>query len=334
MSMFIMEFHGGKASMFERKDNNILVLGSNGMLGYDVFKTLVAMSISKYFPINVVHGLDVDDGFDFTQPNTLDAYLKHSIKYDYCINCIAHTDTNAAQNSTQGYKMSYKLNALVPKHLAESCKRNKIKLIHISTDYVFSQYDTIIRLRHINDVPFPCNVYGQHKLIGELFIENEFGKDNKDWTILRTSWLYGAHTSKSFVHKFMNVVKKTIQSGSKTVQMTSNEFSVPTSTFFVSEAIRSCLLNDKYHGILHAVPTASQSVSRLDFAKAILNSFPANTEYCGVKLTDIEIEGVVRDTYQPTYSALYTSFSHMMPGCDWLQLLEKFIHKNADELLK
>ena len=94
--MFIMEFHGGKASMFECKDNNILVLGSNGMLGYDVFKTLVAMSMSKYFPINVVHGLDVDDGFDFTQPNTLDAYLKHSIKYDYCINCIAHTDTNAA----------------------------------------------------------------------------------------------------------------------------------------------------------------------------------------------------------------------------------------------
>ena len=143
-----------------------------------------------------------------------------------------------------------------------------------------------------------------------------------------------AHNSKSFVHKFMNVVKKTIQSGSKTVQMTSNEFSIPTSTFFVSEAIRSCLLNNKYHGILHAVPTTSQSVSRLDFAKAILNSFPANTEYCGVKLTDIEIEGVVRDTYQPTYSALYTSFSHMMPRFDWLQLLEKFIHKNADELLK
>lgn len=45
------------------------------------------------------------------------------------------------------------------------------------------------------------NIYGLQKLIGEKFIKE--GMKQSQYAILRTSWLYGAHNCKSFVHKFL-----------------------------------------------------------------------------------------------------------------------------------
>ena len=89
------------------------------MLGYDVFMRFRKMSQMRDSNIGIVIGLDVDDNYDFTDPLTLKKYFDNCIRFDYCINCIAYTDTAKAEND--GKDLSYKLNALVPKYIAEAC---------------------------------------------------------------------------------------------------------------------------------------------------------------------------------------------------------------------
>ena len=125
----------------------------------------------------------------------------------------------------------------------------KTKLIHISTDYVFSELsnnaDAINGLFYIHSTVFPKNVYGMHKLLGEQFIKEVFANKEKQYAILRTSWLYGAHNNKSFIHKFINNLVKTIKDGKTEIEVTENEVSIPTSTVCVVDYIVNVLMYEK-----------------------------------------------------------------------------------------
>jgi dTDP-4-dehydrorhamnose reductase len=122
------------------------------------------------------------------------------------------TDTKKIETDIAYRNRAYDVNALSLKHIAKTCAFNKIKLIHISTDYVFSQFSTADPLPYnctFSSVDaftefsheFPVNIYGMQKLIGEKFIKE--GMKKEQYAILRTSWLYGTHNCKSFVHKFL-----------------------------------------------------------------------------------------------------------------------------------
>lgn len=350
--------------MFSQKKMNILVLGSNGMLGYDVVEMLKKKSQSKDSNIGVVIGLDVQDDIDVCKRHDLGNYFMNSIHYDYCINCIAYTDTGKAESTPEGRDLDYKLNALAPKYIAESCAYWKTKLIHISTDYVFSQ-NSSYKNKVLDgfcpfipgDEPFPVNTYGKNKLIGEQFIKEEFRGREKDFAILRTSWLYGAHNNKSFIHKFIRNVVKTIMTSDKEsgveVTMTENEISVPTSTKFVAECILDTIFR-KRHGVLHAVcdiyatsevntlrdePVGGVcGVSRVEFAKEILKNFNYDQHMIeNVNLSDIKIVPVKRDTYQPKFSAMMTSFSKTedreLTRYSWEDDLHDFIEQHGDKIL-
>ena len=350
--------------MFSQKKMNILVLGSNGMLGYDVVEMLRKKSQAKDSNIGVVIGLDVQDGIDVCKRHDLGNYFMNSIHYDYCINCIAYTDTGKAESTPEGRDLDYKLNALAPKYIAESCAYWKTKLIHISTDYVFSQ-NSSYKNKVLDgfcpfipgDEPFPVNTYGKNKLIGEQFIKEEFRGREKDFAILRTSWLYGAHNNKSFIHKFIRNVVKTIMTSDKEsgveVTMTENEISVPTSTKFVAECILDTIFR-KRHGVLHAVcdiyatsevntlrdePVGGVcGVSRVEFAKEILKNFNYDQHMIeNVNLSDIKIVPVKRDTYQPKFSAMMTSFSKTedreLTRYSWEDDLHDFIEQHRDKIL-
>lgn len=333
-------------NIFKKHRKNILVLGSNGMLGFEVFEHFLKQSQSKFSDIGTVIGLDLKDGYDFTQRKELAYYFLGSIHFDYCINCIAHTNTSAAEEYGPEFDMSYKLNALLPKFIAESCVYYKTKLIHISTDYVFSEKSALnatpTTMFRTGDATvyneFPCNVYGMHKLIGELFIKEQFANfKSTDYAILRTSWLYGMHNSKSFIHKFLKNVKNLVSSlaifdADTKFEMTSNEFSIPTSCNFVVNCINETIYN-KRSGILHAVPYSPGGISRWTFAKKILLAFPEGTKIDGYNTIDLvnNLKGIERDSYQPKYSQMSTSFPEFSDG--WFADLQAFILKNRNELI-
>lgn len=198
------------------KKKNVIVLGADGMLGHDVVELLMNEQKKAWSCIGIVTPLTSKD-IDIAEPFALCDYVYRNkidppVKYDYVINCAAMTDTKKIETDVAYRNRAYGVNALSLKHIAKTCAFNKIKLIHISTDYVFSQLSTTDPLPYNSTFSsidaftefsheFPVNVYGMQKLIGEKFIKE--GMKKGQYAILRTSWLYGAHNCKSFVHKFL-----------------------------------------------------------------------------------------------------------------------------------
>ena len=331
-----------------KKKLNILVIGSDGMLGHDVYEYYTKLSQLKDTNIGKVFGIDRTEGQPMITGVQIYDFMERSVHFDVCINCAAYTDTKGAEEPyvdnfhKSKKRLSYELNAELPYWLALSCKQHKTKLIHISSDYVFSEVDSY---RYENVIPTPKNVYGEHKYIGELHIKNIFGEKSKDYAILRTSWLYGAYNSKSFVHKFLLNTFRCINEGKEDqIEMTSNEQSVPTSVWFLVQCINYVINNGEY-GVMHAVPTTSSlindEVTRLQFAKCILKYL--NVEIADIcpkrggdtrRSTDIEVKPVERHTYAPTVSSMETSFSDAVFCRCWEDDLREFINANYYKLVK
>lgn len=93
-------------------------------------------SMLKYGKINIVHGLDFPN-IDLGRKHALCDYFDKSIHYDFVVNCAAITNTTDIEGSSKD--KSYLINALAMKWIADACNVHRTKLIHISTDYVFSE---------------------------------------------------------------------------------------------------------------------------------------------------------------------------------------------------
>ncbi|SHN00802.1 dTDP-4-dehydrorhamnose reductase [Polaribacter sp. KT 15] len=154
--------------------SNILVTGANGQLGSELKN--IEVDYSKYkFYFTDFNELDITDH---------DAVRRFVLNNNITIiiNCAAHTAVDKAENEIE---LSDKLNHLSVKNFAELSKELKIKLIHVSTDYVFD--GTNHRPYLESDITSPQSVYGKTKLDGE----NAMKKINPENSIIiRTSWVY------------------------------------------------------------------------------------------------------------------------------------------------
>lgn len=108
-------------------------------------------------------------------------------------------------------------------NIVEILKSYKIKLIHISTDYVFVGKKKLYRER---DIKNPLNFYGLTKSLAEDYII----KNLKNYSIIRSSWIYSNQTN-SFIKKILNKIKK------KQIFGIVDSYSGPTSTKNLSNAI-------------------------------------------------------------------------------------------------
>jgi len=103
---------------------------------------------------------------------------------DVVVNCAAYTAVDAAEADPEG---AYTVNAVGAGNVARTCARAGARLIHLSTDYVFSgHFDGPARPYDIDDSPEPLSVYGRSKLAGERAVRAEL----PDAHVVRTSWVY------------------------------------------------------------------------------------------------------------------------------------------------
>lgn len=154
---------------------NVLVTGSNGQLGNEI------KELSKNYSYN----------FFFTDRNNIDITSKDNIKafcqtnnINVIINCAAYTAVDKAESDETNADL---INRKAVKKLALVSKDLNIKLIHISTDYVFDgkNFKPYIEEFQTN----PQGIYGKTKLDGE----NEMRDINpKNSIIIRTSWIYSS----------------------------------------------------------------------------------------------------------------------------------------------
>jgi dTDP-4-dehydrorhamnose reductase len=152
----------------------VLVTGANGQLGLEL-----AVLEHKFPNLNLF----------FTDKNTLnivdfeamESYISTN-KIDVIVNCAAYTQVDKAEDES---KIADEVNHLAVKNLGLIAKKHQLKLIHISTDYVFDGNSEIPYKE--SDTTNPQNAYGISKLNGEKAL---LEIDPKNSIIIRTSWLY------------------------------------------------------------------------------------------------------------------------------------------------
>jgi len=169
---------------------NILVTGSNGQVGSELQSLTPAYDYNFYFTDK--------ESLDISNASAVEAFIKNNA-IDIIINAAAYTAVDKAQEET---KSAEKVNHLAVKYLAESAKKHKCKLIHISTDYVFDgkNYRPYVE----DDTTNPNGVYGATKLAGEKAMQSINPKNS---IIIRTSWVYSSFGA-NFVKTMLRLGKE------------------------------------------------------------------------------------------------------------------------------
>ncbi len=151
-----------------------LVTGCNGQLGRAVRAMAEERGLAGSFDY-----CDIDT-FDMSDPA---AYGKYDWSlYGTVINCGAYTAVDRAE-TPEGRKVCWAANATGPALLARTCAEHGIKLVHVSSDYVF---DGTAELHTEDEALSPLSVYGQSKAAGDLAVEG-----CPAHYILRSSWVIG-----------------------------------------------------------------------------------------------------------------------------------------------
>ena len=152
---------------------NILVTGANGQLGSEI------RYLSKNYNYNFLFTDQKE--LNITDYSNVNKIVIEN-KINAIINCRAYTAVDKAEDEID---LANLINGEAVKNLADISKTLNIKLVHISTDYIFNgkNYKPYIETDEVN----PIGVYGKSKLLGEKYISDINPKNS---IIIRTSWVY------------------------------------------------------------------------------------------------------------------------------------------------
>ena len=191
----------------------ILITGAKGQLGSSLCK-----KAPKFLEKNSIQLLTPNrNELDLSSEESCRKYF-YKFKPELIINAGAFTAVDDAESKQD---LAYKVNTHSPKLISEFIKDSGGKLIHISTDYVFSgdqgkPYKPF-------DNKYPLGVYGKSKSLGEDNVQNIL-RGTKQSIILRTSWLMGP-SGKNFALTMLKLLKE-----KKILKIVSDQISSPTST--------------------------------------------------------------------------------------------------------
>lgn len=224
----------------------VLVTGVKGQLGYDVVNELEKQNIEAV-------GVDIEE-MDITDSASVNKFIKE-VNPDAVIHCAAWTAVDAAEDEDKKEKVKL-VNVDGTQNIANVCKELDIKMMYISTDYVFNREGTEPWQPDCKDYA-PQNVYGQTKLDGELAVANTLDK----YFIVRIAWVFGKNGN-NFIKTMLKVGKNHNQ-----LKVVSDQIGTPTYTFDLAKLLVSMIVTDKY-GYYHATNEGGY-ISWWDFTKEI-----------------------------------------------------------------
>lgn len=205
----------------------VLVTGVKGQLGYDVAGELAKRGTE-------VVGVDVDE-MDITDEAAVQRVILGAAP-DAVIHCAAYTAVDAAEDNEE---MCRRVNADGTRYIANVCKELDIKMLYISTDYVFDGQGT--RPWEPDDERNPLSVYGQTKYEGELAVQNALDK----YFIVRITWTFGVN-GKNFVKTMLRLAEK-----GSSIRVVNDQYGSPTATADLAVLLSDMIETEKY-GIYHA----------------------------------------------------------------------------------
>lgn len=225
---------------------------------------------------------------DLRRPGDCEAHLDRS-GAALVINAAAYTAVDQAEREPEEAR---RVNASAVRELARCCAARGIRLIHVSTDYVF---DGVAASPYAPEADTaPVGVYGMSKLEGERAIR---ATPDLDWLIVRTSWLYSA-AGRNFM---LTMLKLFRTRGAASV--VADQFGSPTSARSLARALWRAAALPEARGLAHFANVGVASwwefavaIAAAALARGLLDSNPVVTP-----ITTAEYPTLAR---RPAYSAL------------------------------
>ena len=205
----------------------ILVTGAKGQLGYDIMNELARRNIEGI-------GVDIQE-MDITDAEAVRRVITEA-QVDAVIHCAAFTAVDAAEEKME---LCRRINAGGTENIAVVCRDLDIKMMYISTDYVFDGQGE--RPWEPDDERHPLNAYGQAKYEGELAIE----KYVKKFFTVRIAWVFGVN-GKNFIQTMLRLGKERGE-----VSVVDDQIGSPTYTYDLARLLVDMIQTDKY-GRYHA----------------------------------------------------------------------------------
>ena len=242
----------------------IFVTGVAGQLGHDVMNELHKRGLEGIGTDLAAAYSGIPDGsaveqmpyasLDITDGQAVERTLEE-IRPDAVIHCAAWTAVDAAEDADKREKVRL-VNVTGTENLARVCKKQNIKMMYISTDYVFNGQGTEPWDPDCKDYS-PLNFYGKTKLEGELAVSNTVDK----FFIVRIAWVFGKN-GKNFIRTMLNLAKT-----HDTLRVVCDQIGTPTYTFDLARLMVDMIQTDRY-GYYHATNEGG-FISWYDFTKEI-----------------------------------------------------------------
>ena len=223
----------------------VLITGANGQLGWELKRTAPKWSS--------IHALTRGE-LNILDASQIERCLRE-FRPDLIINAAAYTAVDRAEGEPD---QAYAVNALGPRNLARAAAAADLRVVHISTDFVFSGSQPTPYLP--SDTAEPLSTYGASKLEGEHAILSIAGGRS---LVVRTSWLYSVH-GRNFVKTVLGAAERR-----STINIVADQIGTPTWARGLAEAIWEMAASPILSGVYHW--TDAGIASWYDFAVAVLD---------------------------------------------------------------
>lgn len=240
------------------KRTKVWITGAEGAVGTELTQMLDCMDV-EILPTN----RDVD--VTSLEKISLFADVNHP---DVIINCAALTGLRRCEENVE---MAYRVNALGARNVSVAARKANAKVIHLSTDDVFSGVSG--QAYNEFDATCPVSIYGRSKLAGEAFVREL----NPKHVIVRSAWTYGIRGD-NFARNLLEEARS-----SEVIQVPQDQIGSPTSAKELARLI-IYLMDTNEYGVYHAV--CEGSCTRAEFARAVLD----RTGYSGVRVEAVPAE--------------------------------------------
>lgn len=207
----------------------ILVTGGSGQVGTEL------KALGPRFGVEIVAPGRAD--LDLASSCAIDHFLGNR-DWSAVINCAAYTAVDKAESEPE---LAFAVNAVAPELIAKQTAARAIRLLHVSTDYVF---DGSKDGSYVEDDPVaPLGVYGASKQAGEQAVL----VSHPAHVILRTAWVVSPHGA--------NFVKTMLRVGAerKQLRVVDDQRGCPTSAHDIAEALLTIATTGQARGTYHFV---------------------------------------------------------------------------------
>jgi dTDP-4-dehydrorhamnose reductase len=220
--------------------------------------------------------------------SSIDDFFNNN-NFDIIINCAAYTSVDMAESEES---LANQINHLAVKKLAEVAHKQNAKIIHVSTDYVFSGNTTTPYIE--SDSTLPINTYGKTKLAGEKIILKLLPNNA---IIIRSSWLYSEYGN-NFIKTMLKLRKE-----KESINIVCDQIGSPTYAGDLASAIINIAIHEDLRGMNFATQIYHYSnlgqCSWYEFAKEI---FKISDIKCNVR--PVTSEQYTTKAKRPIFSVL------------------------------